>query len=192
MRTLAALVCLGRRHDVWFDVVMETERLLLRLVLADDLDDLVALDADPAVMRYINAGRPTARADVAASIAESAGCRWVAHERGGRAFVGWFALRPGDAARDYELGYRLRRECWGRGLATKGARTMLHHRLRVLDAERVWAQTMTVNLASRAVLERCGLRYVRTFFATWPDVIEGSEEGDVEYEITRTTVETDR
>jgi len=40
-------------------VYLETERLTLRRFTPDDLDDLVALDSDPAVMRYINGGRPT-------------------------------------------------------------------------------------------------------------------------------------
>jgi RimJ/RimL family protein N-acetyltransferase len=44
---------------------------------------------------------------------------------------------------------------------------------------------MTVNARSRRVMERCGLRYVRTFHLEWPEPIEGTEEGDVEYELTK-------
>jgi RimJ/RimL family protein N-acetyltransferase len=44
---------------------------------------------------------------------------------------------------------------------------------------------MTVNAGSRRVLEKCGMAYVRTFFGQWPEVIEGSEHGDVEYVLTR-------
>jgi len=44
---------------------------------------------------------------------------------------------------------------------------------------------MTVNLASRRVMEKAGLKYVRTFDADWPYKIEGDEEGDVEYALTR-------
>lgn len=44
---------------------------------------------------------------------------------------------------------------------------------------------MTVNAASRRVLEKAGLEYVRTFFADWPDVIAGGEHGDVEYAADR-------
>ena len=55
-----------------------------------------------------------------------------------------------------------------------------------LGAERIWAQTMTVNVASRRVMERCGLRFVRTL----PHRRAGSPsrdptQGDVEYEITK-------
>lgn len=54
-----------------------------------------------------------------------------------------------------------------------------------LGTERVTANTMTVNVGSRRVLEKAGLAFVRTYFEDWPEVIEGSEEGDVEYALTR-------
>ena len=45
---------------------------------------------------------------------------------------------------------------------------------------------MVVNTRSRQVMERCGLRYVRTFHLEWDDPIEGTEQGEVEYELRRT------
>ena len=56
---------------------------------------------------------------------------------------------------------------------------------RELGATRIRAETMAVNVASRRVMEKAGLRYVRTFFADWPYRIPGDEHGDVEYAITR-------
>ena len=56
---------------------------------------------------------------------------------------------------------------------------------RELGATRVYAGTMAVNLASRRVIEKAGLRFVRTFHAEWPVRIPGDEHGDVEYAITR-------
>lgn len=50
---------------------------------------------------------------------------------------------------------------------------------------RVFATTMAVNLASRRVMEKCGLRFVRSFYLDWPEYIEGQEDGEVEYAITR-------
>jgi RimJ/RimL family protein N-acetyltransferase len=84
-----------------------------------------------------------------------------------------------------ELGYRLRRASWGAGLATEGAIAAIDFAFTVVMADRVWAQTMTVSRALRRVLERTGLSYVRTFFEDWPEQIEGSEHGDVEYGIWR-------
>ena len=45
-------------------VYLETERLRLRRFTAEDADLLVELDSDPAVMRFITGGRPTARAEI--------------------------------------------------------------------------------------------------------------------------------
>ncbi len=51
--------------------------------------------------------------------------------------------------------------------------------------DRIIAQTMTVNAGSRAVMERIGLTYVRTFPTSMTAPLEGVEEGEVEYEMTR-------
>jgi len=51
--------------------------------------------------------------------------------------------------------------------------------------ERVFGHTMTVNAASRRVLEKCGLTLVRTTPYDGPDVIAGSEHGEVEYALTK-------
>jgi hypothetical protein len=45
---------------------------------------------------------------------------------------------------------------------------------------------MAVNIGSRRVMEKAGLRFVRNFSADWPVRIHGDEEGDVEYAIDRT------
>ena len=51
---------------------------------------------------------------------------------------------------------------------------------------------MVVNVASRRVMEKAGLRFVRTFHADWPVRIPGDEQGDVEYAIDRGEWEHDR
>jgi len=86
---------------------------------------------------------------------------------------------------DVELGYRLLPSAWGRGLATEGARLLVRRAFADLGVHRVVATTMAVNVASRRVLEKAGLRHVDTFFADWPDPIPGAEHGDVVYALTR-------
>jgi RimJ/RimL family protein N-acetyltransferase len=161
-----------------------TPRLELRLVTPDDVDTLVELDSDPEVVRYITGGVATTRDAVAASIARRSGAQWMAYERSTRAFVGWFALDASPGG-DYEIGYRLRRAAWGRGLATEGAQALITFAFDQLGARRVWAQTMAVNRRSRGVMERCGMRHVRTFHLEWDDPIPGTEHGEVEYELLR-------
>ncbi|ORT54899.1 GNAT family N-acetyltransferase [Streptomyces sp. CB03238] len=170
-------------------VFLETPRLVLRTVTEHDLDDVVALDNDPEVMRYVNGGRPASREEVRAGSLRRLMGRgfWAAEARVTGEWLGWFSLEPleGEGEGVVELGYRLRRAAWGRGYATEGSRALIDKGFRELGVRRVTANTMTVNAGSRRVMEKCGLTYVRTFFEEWPDVIEGSDQGDVEYAATR-------
>ncbi|WP_405891201.1 GNAT family N-acetyltransferase [Streptomyces sp. NBC_00133] len=179
---------------------LETDRLALRPVTEADTDQLLALDNDPEVMRFINGGRATTpeaiRADSLPRFLHHYPCLdnrgfWAAEERTTGSFLGWFVFRPLEdhSAALVELGYRLGRAAWGRGYATEGAHALLRKGFTELGVQRVTANTMTVNARSRRVMEKVGLRYVRTFFDEWPETIEGSELGDVEYSLTRSAWE---
>jgi RimJ/RimL family protein N-acetyltransferase len=175
---------------------LETERLVLRRFTPDDVDLVTALDADPAVMRYINGGRPTPRDEVRDDYLPfwlayyDRGDRygfWAAMERDTGGFLGWFHLRPRreDPDDEPELGYRLLASAWGRGFATEGSRALIRKAFEELGARRVYATTMAVNTGSWRVMEKAGLRRIRVFHEPWPDRIEGEEHGDVEYALTR-------
>ena len=94
--------------------------------------------------------------------------------------MGWFCAEP--APDGVEIGYRLVRSAWGKGYATEGARLMVGRAVSS-GAPRVFATTMAVNTASRRVLEKAGLQYVRTWFGDWSEPIPGAEQGDVDYEL---------
>ncbi len=178
------------------DVYLTTARLVLRWFTHADVDHLVDLDSDPLVMRFVNGGPATPRAEVVddvlpAFLAYRESGRgfgfWAAEERSTGEFVGWFHLRPhhGGPSDDPELGYRLRRRFWGRGYASEGSRALVDTAFRDLGAKRVYAEAMAVHVASRHVMEKAGLRHLRTFHQEWPVRIPGDEHGDVEYAITR-------
>jgi len=179
------------------DVFLETDRLLLRRFTPADEDNLVELDSDPEVMRFLTGGKPTPREVVRHELLPSILCEyerydgrfglWAALAKPSGWFLGWFELRPreGRGADEVELGYRLRRDAWGRGYATEGARALVDRAFATPVVRRVFAETMAVNTASRRVMEKAGLRYVRTFHQQWEEPIDGSEHGDVEYALTR-------
>jgi RimJ/RimL family protein N-acetyltransferase len=182
----------GSCAGVGVQVVLETERLVLRRLTRGDVDRLVELDADPAVMRFLTGGKPTPRAVIEeellpALLAEYERFpglgRWAAINRATEDFEGWFALAVpnGGDGRVVELGYRLRSQSWGIGLATEGAAALVEHAFARLGVQRVFAETMAVNAASRRVMEKAGLRFVRVFHLQWDDPIEGTEQGEVEY-----------
>ena len=154
-------------------IFLETERLLLRRFTAADVDNLVDLDSDPKVMRFLTGGTPTSREVIEHEILPRFLCSyeragfgtWAAMEKASGDFLGWFSFR--EAAPDaVELGYRLRRAAWGQGYATEGARALIRLGFTTLGVQRVFATTYQDNLASRRVMEKAGLRLVRTFRLT--------------------------
>ncbi|MGW4468130.1 GNAT family N-acetyltransferase [Nonomuraea sp. NPDC004354] len=184
-------------------LVLETERLILRRLTPDDLDNLVELDNDPDVMRFLNGGKPVAREEIRdvtlprllAYYERPGGFGfWAAEEKATGEFIGWFHFRPQRDAPpgEIELGYRLRRPAWGKGFGTEGSRALIERGFTEQGVERVTAFTMSVNTGSRRVMEKSGLRFVRTFFQDWPESIDGSEEGEVEYALTKAEWEAGR
>lgn len=189
------------------DIFLETARLRLRRFTPADEDSLVALDSDPEVMRYLNGGIPTPREVIAATVLPGFLASydrvpgfgvWAAEESASGAFLGWcsFRTRTGVAPmEEVRLGYRLRRAVWGQGLATEGARALLHQGFTALGVGRVAASTYEYNRASRRVMEKLGMRHVRSFRPTpddlartdtfAPDAGEVWDGDEVEYAITR-------
>jgi RimJ/RimL family protein N-acetyltransferase len=175
---------------------LHAERLTLVPLADEHLEWEVELDSDPEVMRYLS-GRASTRAEVEAGHARRiAAARkvdglgfWVGLVDD--EFVGWWTLQPAhgpdqpDDRGVADLGYRLLRRHWGKGLASAGARELLRYGFDDVGLDRVIAQTLTVNAASRAVMERVGLSFVRTFPSTMTAPVEAVEEGEVEYEMTR-------
>jgi RimJ/RimL family protein N-acetyltransferase len=167
----------------------QTPRLSLALVRETDRDSLIALERDSEVMRYLNGGyaAPDGGETEGAGFLTPRGGEdyiWAAREIRSGAFVGWFSLRPAPAGAA-ELGYRLRRDAWGKGFASEGASALVAMGFAEMGLERIVATAMTVHAASRRVLEKAGLAYARTVYPDWPESFPGSELGDVEYTITR-------
>ena len=176
--------------------VLRTARLQLVPLAEEHLEAEVELDADPEVMRYLT-GRASTRVEVEAKhrarLAAAARVPglgfWAGF--GAEGFVGWWILEPperpdqGPVAGQAELGYRLLRRHWRRGLATEGSRELLRHGFADLGLRRVFAETMAVNTASRATMAALGMTHVRTFSLDLDDPLPGSELGEVEYALTR-------
>jgi RimJ/RimL family protein N-acetyltransferase len=183
-------------------VVLRTPRLVLRQFTAADEDNLVELNSDPEVMRYLTDGIPTPREEIRdrvipfhlAAYGRPGGLgTWAAETPDGE-FLGWFHFRPGHDAGNAgaELGYRLRRAHWGSGYATEGSLALIERGFTALGVERAYARTLSGNAASRRVMEKCGLRLVRTapYAGPWP--VEGAGLVEVEYALTRAEWEAAR
>jgi RimJ/RimL family protein N-acetyltransferase len=151
------------------DILCETERMYMRSFRVDDSQLLFELDSDPEVMRLISKGQPAPLARIENDIlprflayyAQSPPRGfWAAHLRKTDEFIGWFHLRPDkiDLA-EMELGYRLKRQAWGQGLATEGSRALVERAFREWGYDKISARTLAQNAASRRVMEKAGLHF---------------------------------
>ena len=178
-------------------VTLHTARLTLVPLSDEHFEHEVELDADPGVMRYLGNGQPRTRQQVAdfhrrriAAADRVPGLGFWAGFAAGE-FVGWWILVPpkrpdqGPIDGNAELGYRLRQRHWRQGLASEGARELMRHGFENLGLARVFAETMAINVGSRATMAAVGLAYVRTFHPSYEETIVGSEQGEVECAITR-------
>jgi RimJ/RimL family protein N-acetyltransferase len=144
--------------------VLRGLRLELTAATSDDLDFLAALNSDPEVMAHISGG-PATRLQTEKEWSRRLGERtaveaglgyWIGSVDGEP--IGWWGLGHTATEPDAgELGFRLSRAHWRRGLATEGAYAVLRHAFVDRAVLRVWAGTSTANLGSRRTLAAAGL-----------------------------------
>ena len=154
-----------------------------------DRADFIGLELDPEVMRFLNGGAVDHEATIptATTFLMPRGEEpyvWTARRTRTDAFVGWFCLYP-ETETLGEIGYRLRREDWGQGLASEGASALIDWGFTNTGFDRITACTMAANHGSRRVMEKVGMKHFRTDFPEFPTRIPGAEEGEVWYELTR-------
>ena len=172
---------------------LRTERLELVPLSEEHLPFLVELNSDPVVLRYLFTRTLTpaeTEKRVREWIQEAADGqgKWIAYAAGEP--IGLYMLEPPDhppRTDAAELGYRLPQRHWRKGFAKEGSLELLRHAFDDLGLDRVIAQTMAVNEASRATMASVGMSFVRSFREEFEEPLAGHADGEVEYEITRAT-----
>lgn len=147
--------------------MIETGRLILRGWRDADLAPFAQICADPEVMRHL--GGPQSSDEVAAAVgrqraAEAARghCFWAVERREDGALLGFCGLSrgvlPGTAVHDaLEIGWRLRRDAWGRGFAREAAEAALSWGWAHPGIDRIAAWTVAENRASWGLMRRLGM-----------------------------------
>lgn len=148
------------------DVTIETERLILREFLQDDREDVHEYAVDPEVYRYMPWG-PNSREETSAFIGRAIASRRrhprlhfelaITLKDGGH-LIGGGGIRAADGDfRAADMGYCLRRDAWGKGLATEVASGLIGFGFEQLGVHRIWATCDTENVRSAHVLEKAGM-----------------------------------
>jgi RimJ/RimL family protein N-acetyltransferase len=181
------------------EIVLETERLLLRRLTEDDAENLLHLESDPEVLRYVGR-KPLANTEAYRQHIRSRflpyndrpegfGC-WAIIEKAGGEFLGGCSLKPaldapyaavmGYGADEVEVGYGLRRSSWGKGYATELVRALALRAFTVLRAACLVASVWVGKVASLRVLEKAGLQRIEGLFH-----VPEEDQPSVKYVLTR-------
>src|SRR5881398_2707836 len=110
------------------EVVLETERLLLRFPRESDFEEYAKICADPEVMRFLG-GQPMTELEAWRHMAFVIGHwyfrgygQWVVEEKASGRLVGRIGFTNPAGWPGFELGWTLGRESWGKGFASEVAR----------------------------------------------------------------------
>jgi RimJ/RimL family protein N-acetyltransferase len=147
---------------------LHTQRTVMRPFLRADAAEAFAVFGDPVVMRYAaGAADPTpaathARIERYIEHQDRHGfSKWVVRDASSGEYLGDSGILHLAETGELELGYRLARAHWGRGLATEVASAWLCHALEVLHLPRVIAFADRRNTASIRVLEKLHMPFER-------------------------------
>lgn len=164
-------------------VVIETKRLLLRRVTAGDLDELIAIHADPEIERFMGAfdqDRATDWLDqVDQSWQELGYGRIAITDRATGRLLGRSGLRYFEQFAETELGWTLRRDAWGCGYATEAARACSDWAFREFEIPYLTSLIEPDNERSIKIAERMGMAPLRDDFML--------ERSFIVYAVTRDT-----
>jgi ribosomal-protein-alanine N-acetyltransferase len=148
-------------------IILETERLILRTWLLNDLKDFFEIYGDREVWRYIDPEGVFKNENVArlalqrgtAYQQEHGISHWAAVEKSRGRAIGACGFNLFEGGPQLELVYHFARQYWGNGYATEAARACLRYAFEKLHPPSVVASTDPQNVASQRVLEKIGLVY---------------------------------
>ena len=148
---------------------IETARTILRPYVAADAVAAFKWFGDPEVMRLDPCGPDRSVADTQARLEsyvdhqrQHGFSKWIVLDRADGRPIGHAGLMLLGSTGEVELGYRLLRSEWGKGIATEVSRAWLDFGRQHLRLNRIIAFTHRENDRSLAVMERLGMHFIRT------------------------------
>jgi RimJ/RimL family protein N-acetyltransferase len=156
--------------------MLETERLLLRPLSADEVGPLHRISNEPNVRLHLWDNEQVSEATIKGLIAQSD--RMFSKERigvfgvrmrGREDLLGFCGFVRLSSMQEPELWYELTQKAWGRGLATEAAWECVRYAFEEVGMERVIAGADTPNSASLRVIEKLGMKYLGNINPSAPE-----------------------
>lgn len=153
-------------------IYIETPRLILRNWQEDDLKPFRELNSDEEVMRYFPKTYSLEETDafyraIIKEFEEYNYGLYAVEIKESNEFIGFIGFHRATFEADFtpciEIGWRLKRDAWGKGYATEGAKACLEYGFKNLNFKEVYSFTAKINKPSQNVMKKIGMHYVKDF-----------------------------
>jgi RimJ/RimL family protein N-acetyltransferase len=149
------------------NIIIETDRLILREFTMDDPTLIYDLNLDSDVIKYTH--DPIKDLAHAAEVLEKTIIpqyalynhgRWAVHVKPSLEFIGWCGLKYRPELNEIDLGYRFKKESWGKGYATEAAYASIKYGFERLGLKIITGRAEIGNIGSWKVLEKCKMTFI--------------------------------
>ena len=148
-------------------IIFETPRLILGQFTEDDAGLILDLNSDPEIVKYVHEPVLITEEQAKKIIADiilpqyknNLG-RWATYTKSNNEFIGWCGLKYLADKDEIDLGYRFKKNAWGKGYATEAAKHTLDHGFNNLDLKLITGRAHIENIASIKVLEKIGMQFI--------------------------------
>ncbi len=162
------------------DLFLETERLIIRPFTTNDIDASYEMNLDEEVSRFTGDGGIVDRNEMERRIREDVLGDYSKYGYGRLAvdwkatgeFIGFTGFKYIPEIKKTDLGFRFRKEFWGKGIATESCAACIRLAREKMDLDIVYAFVLPENKASVRVLEKMGLVFTRQFQEDGMTVLE--------------------
>ena len=149
--------------------MIETQRLIIREFGDDDFAALYAIVSNPEIMRYSDGPESEAAARVRlagyrTSYEKNGFGKWAVLDKSANQVIGYcgFGIEVFEGQSHRELGYRLLRPYWGRGIACEAASACSQYGFSTLEFSDYIAFAHPDNVASWRILQKIGMSYLKS------------------------------
>ncbi|MDH5598405.1 MAG: GNAT family N-acetyltransferase [Cyclobacteriaceae bacterium] len=156
-------------------IITETERLIIREIGEADVEAMLELHSDPEVHKYLGNKTISSIKEIKEIInflrqqyEKYKVGRWAMIDKNSNEFIGWtgieYVTKEINGHKNYyDLGYRLKKQYWGKGYATESAIACLEYAFNQLQLNKVYAMADYRNKGSNNILKKSGMSFIETF-----------------------------
>jgi ribosomal-protein-alanine N-acetyltransferase len=157
------------------NLIIETERLILREMLPSDAEALFEMDSNPNVHQYLW-NKPLTSIDEVYQYIEKVRNQYLENNIGRfvvilketNELIGWAGLKyntemVNNKVHFYDIGYRLNEKFWGKGYASEASFAWLDYGFKVMKIKVMEAAAHTANIASNRILQKIGLKMTEQY-----------------------------